>query len=55
MNKSTLRLFNDAGCHGNRLLLYSDEGEKKKGAAEELRGGRGLLCVYASGSGAKCI
>lgn len=38
VNKSTLHLFNDTSCHGNRLLLYSDEGEKKKGVAERLRG-----------------
>lgn len=29
----TLGLFNDACCHGNSLLPYSDWEEKKKGAA----------------------
>lgn len=37
------------GCHGNRVLVYRDDGEreKKKGAAEGLRrGGRGVLCAW---------
>lgn len=55
VNKSTLGLFNDAGCHGNSLPLYSD-GEKKKGAAGGLRGAEVYyVSVCVCGSGIKHI
>lgn len=47
------------GCHGNRVLVYRDEGEreKKEKRRERLKdseGARGLLCVRGSGA-AKCF
>lgn len=46
VNESTSGPFNDAGCYGNSLLLYSDGRGKEGSGWRAQRGGIGLLSVW---------